>query len=329
MNNFTKIVAIGLVLLAAILGFFAYKLAIKPEPAPAPVVITQPQQVQQVVASKPTRAVVLAARDIQAGRVIQADMLKIAQWENVPANGFATKEELVGKVVRFDIGVDEPITKGLMAMGIATYLEEGQRAITIPVDEIVGAGNLIMPGDVVDVFFTLNSAGEVGAQSRLLLPQVRVLAYGNNSVDGPTVEPANENAVNRQQAQATRATPARTAMLAVSLEEVNKLLLATRNGKLQLALRAPKDENLPDLTLFPEPEPVLKGKPDLSPEQMLALADAGNQAYAGMSLPDLSGQLQDKEQKEEEALDSPVIKQGNSGKTVQIIRGTQIENVKY
>lgn len=316
MSNFTKIVAVGLVLLAAILGFFAYKMSIAPKPEPVVVV----QQVERpVVASKPTRAVILASKDILAGQVIQPDMLKEDQWPSVPGNGFVKKEDLVGKVVRFDIAAEEPITKGLLAMGIASYLGEGQRAITIPVDEIVGAGNLVAPGDIVDVFFTLNSKGDVGAQSRLLLPQVRVLAYGDNTVDGPANPPANNDR------QRTRATPARTAMLAVSLEEVNKLLLATRNGKLQLALRAPQDENLPDLTLFPDPEPVLKGKPDLEPEQLAALADAGNIAYAGMSLPDLSGEQQEKD----DTPDAPVVKQGNSGKTVQIIRGTQIENVKY
>lgn len=317
MSNFTKIVAVGLVLLAAVLGFFAYKMSTAP--APEPVVVVPQQAAQPVVASKPTYAVILAAKDILAGQVIQADMLKEDQWPGVPGNGFGKKEDLVGKVVRFDIVAEEPITKGLLAMGIASYLNEGQRAITIPVDEIVGAGNLVAPGDIVDVFFTLNSKGDVGAQSRLLLPQVRVLAYGDNTVDGPATPPAND------ERQRTRATPARIAMLAVSLEEVNKLLLATRNGKLQLALRAPKDDNLPDLTLFPNPEPVLKGKPDLEPEQLAALADAGNMAYAGMSLPDLSGELQEKE----DTPDAPVVKQGNSGKSVQIIRGTQIENVKY
>ncbi|GAA4410488.1 Flp pilus assembly protein CpaB [Advenella faeciporci] len=317
MNNFTKIVAIGLVLLAAVLGFFAYKMSTAPKPEPVVVV----QQVERpVVASKPTRAVILAAKDILAGQVIQADMLKEDQWPSVPGNGFANTEDLVGKVVRFDIAAEEPITKGLLAMGIASYLADGQRAITIPVDEIVGAGNLVAPGDIVDVFFTLNSKGDVGAQSRLLLPQVRVLAYGDNTVDGPATPPAND-----ERQQRTRATPARIAMLAVSLEDVNKLLLATRNGKLQLALRAPHDENLPDMTLFPEPEPVLKGKPDLTPEQLAALENAGNMAYAGMSLPDLSGELQE----DDDTPDAPVVKQGNSGKTVQIIRGTQIENVKY
>lgn len=316
MNNFTKIVAIGLVLLAAVLGFFAYKMSTAPKPEPVVVV----QQVERpVVASKPTHAVILAAKNILAGQVIQADMLKEDQWPSVPGNGFTKKEDLVGKVVRFDIAAEEPITKGLLAMGIASYLSDGQRAITIPVDEIVGAGNLVAPGDIVDVFFTLNSKGDVGAQSRLLLPQVRVLAYGDNTVDGPATPPGND------ERQRTRATPARTAMLAISLEDVNKLLLATRNGKLQLALRAPHDENLPDMTLFPEPEPVLKGRPDLTPEQLAALEDAGNMAYAGMSLPDLSGELQD----DDDTPDAPVVKQGNSGKTVQIIRGTQIENVKY
>lgn len=317
MNNFTKIVAIGLVLLAAVLGFFAYKMSTAPKPEPV-VVVRQAEQA--VVASKPTQAVILAGKNILAGQVIQADMLKEDQWPSIPGNGFANKEDLIGKVVRFDIAAEEPITKGLLALGIASYLNDGQRAITIPVDEVVGAGNLVTPGDIVDVFFTLNSTGDVGAQSRLLLPQVRVLAYGDNTVDGPATPPAQD-----ERQQRTRATPARVAMLAVSLEEVNKLLLATRNGKLQLALRAPDDENRPDMTLFPEPEPVLKGKPDLEPEQLAALADAGNLAYAGMSLPDLSGELQEKE----ETPGAPVVKQGNSGKTVQIIRGTQIENIKY
>ncbi|MDY0273666.1 MAG: Flp pilus assembly protein CpaB [Advenella sp.] len=318
MNNFTKIVAIGLVLLAAILGFFAYKMSTAPKPEPVVVV----QQVERpVVASKPTQAVILAAKNILAGQVIQADMLKQDQWPSVPGSGFTNTEDLVGKVVRFDIAAEEPITKGLLAMGIAAYLNDGQRAITIPVDEIVGAGNLVAPGDIVDVFFTLNSKGDVGAQSRMLLPQIRVLAYGDNTVDGPATPPAND-----ERQQRTRATPARIAMLAVSLEDVNKLLLATRNGKLQLALRAPHDENQPDLALFPEPEPVLKGKPDLTPEQLAALEDAGNMAYAGMSLPDLSGELQEDD---DDLPDTPVVKQGNSGNSVQIIRGTQIENVKY
>src|SRR3546814_10697731 len=78
----------------------------------------------------------------------------------------------------------------MLARGLATYLHEGERAVTIPVDESAGASQQVTHGDMVDVFFTLSQNSEVtDTQTRLLLPRVRVLAYGNESVDGPLVAP--------------------------------------------------------------------------------------------------------------------------------------------
>ena len=76
----------------------------------------------------------------------------------------------------------------------------------------------------------LDKSAEVQAgQARLLQSQLRVLAYGANSLDGPE-----EKSLLQQGAPAQ---PAKTAVLAVPVERVRELMLASRAGRLQLALR--------------------------------------------------------------------------------------------
>ena len=60
-------------------------------------------------------------------------------------------------------------------------------------------------------------------------------------------------------------------MLAVPLESVNELLLASRSGSLQLVLRAPKDESLPDASLFPEFAGLIPARAGLDADQRDAL----------------------------------------------------------
>ncbi|MEI2415644.1 Flp pilus assembly protein CpaB [Orrella sp. JC864] len=318
MSNISKILAAALVLLALILGLFALRLARQPAPPPESAVQRQaePQQPQ------PSVGVVVAARAIEAGRQLTAEDLKVEQWQLAPALAHRDPQPLVGEYVRVALGAGEPVLQSALMRGLSAYLEAGERAVTIPIDEVVGAAGRILPGDRVDVFFSLARGNEVqGTQSRLLQSRVRVLAYGGDSLDGPVRAQDEGEAANRG-----RNPPAapRNAILAVPVEQVNELLLATRSGTLQLALRAPEDTQLPDKELFAERAPVLTGRPGLSSEQRARLDEGINKAYAGDSLPALSGPA---------PAAAPVrtaARPASGGqRSIEVVRAGERENVRY
>ncbi|MBV7486653.1 Flp pilus assembly protein CpaB [Bordetella sp. BOR01] len=320
MTGVSKILAAVLLVAGIVLAALAYYLASRPAPQPAaaPVAVA-PAPVEPAVpqASYP---VVLASKALQAGTRLDADMLKVQQWPLALSQGYAKPEDLVGEVVRLDIAAGEPVTNQMLAQGLARQLHAGERAVAVPVDEIVGAGNRVTPGDLVDVFFSLEKGQEVqGSQVRLLQSRVRVLAYGAQSIDGPPVE-ADKPAVQRPAATP----PARSALLAVPVDRVNELLLASRSGRLQLALRAPDDETLPDRNLFAPRQPVMAARAGLSAEQRAALADGPNRAFAGDSLAQLDGPAP-----------QPVRRSGGGGsgpgggRSIEVLRGDSAQRVPY
>jgi len=317
MSNLTKIAAVILILMAALLGVLAINVARKPArpPAPAPVASTPAPRPP----AQPMHDVVVAAKAVAAGQVLTAGALKVVQWPVLPSQGYGKVDAVAGEHARIDIAAGDPVLAGMLMRGLAKYLSDGERAVTIPVDEVVGAAGRVQPGDYVDVFFTLERGSEVsGTQSRLLQSRVRVLAYGAQSLDGPP--PGQDE---RTPAR-SGATPVRNAMLAVPIGQVNELLLATRNGKLQLALRSPDDGSVPDVALFPTRQPVLSARSGLSPEQREQLQLAANQAYAGDSLPQLSGPQPATPPKAPRAVAS-----GGSGRTIEVVRGGERETVRY
>ena len=319
MSSISKIVAIVLVVLALILGVFAFRLA--RQPAPAPVPAAESNQAQQTA---PQADVVVAARAIAAGRPIAGQDLKTERWQVAPAQAHKDAAPLIGKHVRRDVAAGEPLLESALMRGIATYLAPGERAVTIPIDEVAGAAGRIRPGDMVDVFFSLQRGNEVvGTQSRLLQSRVKVLAYGDDSVDGPPPGTSEEKeAGNRGRTNA----PPRQAILAVPVEQVNELLLATRSGALQLALRAPQDEAAPDTTLFATREPVLPGRTGLTAAQRETLGDSINKAYAGDSLPALSGTAP---APTPVRTASPASGGGGPARTIEVVRGGERETVRY
>ncbi|WP_017524512.1 Flp pilus assembly protein CpaB [Pusillimonas noertemannii] len=317
MNPVLKSIAVLLVLLAAVLGVSAYRIASRPAPVPA--AAPPPAATRIEPAPRDEHTVVLAARGMAAGTVLEPDDLRLEQWPVAPAQGFGRTEAVVGGVLRFDVAAGQALTDPMLVQGLATYLRHGERAINVALEDSAMLQH-VQPGDMVDIFFTLGKDEETGStQSRLLLPRARVLAYGAKSVDGP--EPDTKAPSANRGAQAAP----RSATLAVPLEQVNDLLLATRNGKLQLALRAPSDDARPDATLFPDTRPVLEGRAGLTTVQRQRLTLPENRAYAGDSLAQLA------------ASETAAQRRGNpvpttprqSSRSVEILRGGQSERVHY
>jgi len=142
----------------------------------------------------------------------------------------------------------------------------------------MGVGNKIQPGDFVDVFITLKSDGKDvdRSQARLLLSRKRVLAFGSASLDGLP-----SKTVDKQQQQAQRTEAARTAVLAVPVDDVNRLTIGDATGRLMLALRNPNDMAEPDPKLFADlptalqPASIRPGEPRRAPLEGLDRAQAG------------------------------------------------------
>ncbi|WP_428142684.1 Flp pilus assembly protein CpaB [Delftia acidovorans] len=298
--NLTKILAALLVVLAIGLGFLAWMLG-KPIERP---VTPLPAASAPAPAAAPSQqhAVVVAAQALAAGQRIGPEHVKLVQLPGAVADSFDTPEAVLGRTTLVALTPDAPVFRQQLLSGLALQVEQGQRAVAIAIKEQMAAGNHVRPGDFVDVFFTLDGRSEqapVEAQTRLLLARSRVLAYGGASVERPPVTAAERKAQKEQESgtPSLRGSPAReesglrpenaqTAVLAVPLEDVERLTLAEKHGQLTLALRHPDDTAVPDPALFAALPTALRpvaGR--LKKGESLQPAD---RSYAGLRIKDLA-----------------------------------------
>lgn len=179
-------------------------------------------------------AVVVAARPIDLGQALTPDMLRLQAWPAgaLPQGAFTQISELTGGEARVALRAIEPnepilISRVSGAGGRATLsatIAEGHRAVAIRVNDVIGVGGFVLPGDFVDVLLTRED-GEGRNSNRpmrtdLLIANVRVLA-----IDQTANESRNDPQV------------ARAVTIEVTPEDGQKVALATEIGTLSLALR--------------------------------------------------------------------------------------------
>jgi pilus assembly protein CpaB len=284
MLRLTQILAAVLVLLAVALGGYAWWLG---SHAPTASSGTDAATAPAVVA--PTFPVVVTTRRVAAGETLAADALQVVQLPIAPPGALREVPAAIGRVPVVDLAVGALVMDAGLASGLALRLAEGERAVAIRADEVLGVANRVQPGDFVDVFVMLKTDGREVArsQARLLLSRQRVLAYGSASVDGL---PATENGTTGNpaptSAPARTLEAARTAVLAVPVQDVARLALAEANGRLLLALRHPGDTALPDAALFAALPAALR---PIAGGPAVAVVRPIDQAQVGFAMDDLAG----------------------------------------
>ena len=113
-------------------------------------------------------------------------------------------------------------------------LQEGQRAITIDIDEINSSAGMLVPSDHIDVLlaFKEDKDGKDREKLQLLIEDARVLATGRRSIDiNPELVDTlydNPNAYN-------------TVTLALSVEDAARVALAKEKGNFVTLLRNQKE----------------------------------------------------------------------------------------
>jgi pilus assembly protein CpaB len=338
MIHLTKIIAAILVLLAIALGGYAIMLS-RQAPPPAPVTAA-PAAPSSAAAKVATYPVVIASKPLPAGQVITADALRVEQLPINPAGAFQDTAVVVGRVPVLDLGEGSPLLEGQLASGLAMRVSEGERAVAVRADEIMGVGNRVQPGDFVDIFVMLKSDGKDidRSQARLLLSRKRVLAFGSASVDGLPAKGADGKGGAQVQAQRNNEA-ARTAVLAVTVEEVNRLTLGESSGRLLLALRNPADTAEPDPKLFAELPTALQPVSSRPGEPRRAPLEGLDRAQAGLTALDLvaGGAPIDANRRTVASVRPPVSINSaprasgspRASNEVEVIRGDRSETMRY
>ena len=212
MLKLTRIAAVALIGLAVLLAVIALMIGRKPA-APATAAPVAHSEAQAIT-------VVEAVARLPAGEPITANGLRLAQRTTAVAGAATSISAVVGKVPVQDIAEGTAISSNALAQGFSLQLRPGERALAVPVDELVGAGNRILPGDFVDVFLNLrdaqpNASGPAeAAQTRLLLSRLRVLSYGQQDIAPVTGDAVAGNEGDTRNDPAPRTSPAMAAAMA-------------------------------------------------------------------------------------------------------------------
>ncbi|GKW50337.1 Flp pilus assembly protein CpaB [Halomonas sp. NCCP-2165] len=228
--NLLKGIAAVLVAIAIGLAFAGWQLTrdLPPAMEPAPVVEAPSQEV-----SPPGFPVLTAAEPLAIGTRLEArpeagdPMLRTVDYPVAVAESFAEIAEVEGRVLTRPLAAGDILRPEHFALGglLAEAVPPGKRALAVSIDEVIGGGGFIAPGDRVDVFYYAQGNDPARTQlARRLFRDVEVLSFGADLRGVP--------ADGEQEAQRS----GRTAVLALDEAQAPRLLLAETTGRLRLAV---------------------------------------------------------------------------------------------
>jgi pilus assembly protein CpaB len=177
-----------------------------------------------------TLQVVVALRDVPMGTRLQPDMLTTQAWpRSATLQGALTSlDQALDRVVLMPLLRGEPLLLSKLAPvgekgGLSSVLREGQRAVTVKVNEIVGVAGFALPGNYVDVMVNTPDKQEQPV-SKIVIERIQVLAVAQD-VASTEYKPRVVNAVT----------------LLVTPQQAEQIDLARSVGTLSLVLRSQSD----------------------------------------------------------------------------------------
>ncbi|WP_029147334.1 Flp pilus assembly protein CpaB [Methylophilus sp. 5] len=239
-STFLRVLAVLMMVAGLVTAYLGYRISNK-----APV-----DSLKVIV---PTYSQVVAQNNIAAGHVLTVDDLKVTTTQQYDKRTFSEPQSLIGKVSATAVLKDTPFKATHFPVGnhLGQALAAHERAVAIKVNEVVGVGGFIKPGDHVDVLLYLRTDRETGdvSSGQVVLANVKVLAYGTLTSE-PEAEPVDETTpaasqklgISNSRLDDKNGKDSRSAILAVRAEDTSKLMLADSSGTLRLALRG---ESLP------------------------------------------------------------------------------------
>lgn len=197
--------------------------------------LRQPTVTEATAAETPTVSVMVAARDLPAGHLLQPQDVRPIEWPaGATPQGFTLDPaEVVGRGLIEPVRANEALLASKIASpeagsGLGIAVPSGFRAVAVRVTEVVGVAGWIHAGQRVDVTVTLDQAVQLEEPvTQIVLQDVTVLRIGHHTETNDRNEAVNVTVVT----------------LAVTPEEVEILTLSDTKGEIRLALRNPLDRD--------------------------------------------------------------------------------------
>ena len=225
------------------------------------------KQIQSASATTlaPTSQIVVATARIPVGARLQRVNLREVKWpaDQRPKGSFARIDDCVDRPVITPLVEGEPVLEDKLlpkgaGAGLAAVLPEGQRAVSVRVDDVVAVAGFVVPETMVDVLVTGDVPGGNNSVTKVVLENIRVLAAGQKVEQDRDGKPQTVAVVTLQ----------------VNPQQANTLTMASTEGKIHLALRNTID------TKEADPPPVYKttlfsgGPPPAAPPKARRVAPA-------------------------------------------------------
>jgi pilus assembly protein CpaB len=182
-----------------------------------------------------TTPVVVLRTDVPVATSLTLDQLQTTDWpsDHVPRGALRSTDQAVGRVVRRPVAAGEPVLE--MALfdtgtsgGLPAMITSGHRAVTVKVDNVIGVAGFVTPGAHVDVLATIRRIDLESAPpySKVILQNIKVLAVDQKLEEAKTGDPEIVSVVT----------------LEVDPVQAEHLIYAAHEGRLQLAMRSPDDQ---------------------------------------------------------------------------------------
>lgn len=250
MNSRISMVLAGLLLIGALIaGYWGLVLSRQPEPVAAPAApVVSVANTAAAVEDQTRQSVVVLLHDVPAFTQLTAADLAVEKLRTAPAGSLTQLDQAIGRTLLRDLGAGTWLTDDSFTGGgpLARMIRPNERALAVAVDEVIGAGGQLSPGDYVDVLlFLRQDVGNAEQSAQVVLPAMRLLSVGDQlglANDGTPAMPPPTTPEERAQAIQRRAA-ARTVVLAVPEPLLSRLMLAAQAGVLRLAVRS-ADEQL-------------------------------------------------------------------------------------
>ncbi len=175
---------------------------------------------------------VLATRDIPLGTIVTERDVRLVSWpgDALPPGFIGRQEDVIGRGVITPVRVNEPFLESKLAPkgtggGLSTIIEDGMRALSVRVDEVIAVAGFVVPGTRVDVLLSMEDESAREPTTRAILQNIEALAAGQIIQRDPEGKPI----------------PVSVVTVLVTPAQAETLALASQQGRIQMTLRGALD----------------------------------------------------------------------------------------